>query len=115
MTTTKPRINRQRDASFDFDYHGKILLVAFMAAGIAAGLWVGYRTGGWMWLIAPAIGLLWGFLLLFGTFIILILSQTTTGGTTGIQTYKVLSIWALAFLAHLGLLGYFAYWALSTV
>jgi hypothetical protein len=67
-----------------------------------------------MWLVGPAIGVLWGFLLVLGSSIIFFLSQTTTGGTRrGIETYKVLSIWALGLLTHLGLLGYFAYWALS--
>jgi hypothetical protein len=68
-----------------------------------------------MWLVGPAIGVLRGFLLVLGSSIIFNLSQTTTGSTTGVQTYKVLSIWALGLLTHLGLLGYFACWALSTV
>ena len=113
MAKTKPHMYWQQDDPLN--RYMRILFGVFVVVGIAGGLWVAHRSGGWMWLIAPAIGSLWAFLLVLGSFLILFLSVTTTGGTTGKQTYKVISIWTLGMLAHIGLFGYFAYWALNSV
>ena len=107
MTSPEPRI--QWKQGFRLDRFIAIAFTAFLVAGVAGGLWVGYRTGGWMWLVAPAAAVLWVFLVLLGLAFSFHILAARHSGTSSV----VLSL--LALLTWFGLLGYFAYWALSAV
>ena len=107
MTTPHPRIKQKQE--FRLDLFIAIAFTAFLVAGVAGGLWVGYRTGGWMWLVAPAAAVLWIFLALLGLAFSFHVLAANHRGTSSV----VLSL--LALLSWFSLLGYFAYWALSAV
>ena len=64
MTTPHPRITWKQE--FRLDRFIAIAFTAFLVAGVAGGLLVGYRAGCWMWMVAPAAAVLWAFLVLLG-------------------------------------------------
>ena len=107
MTTPHPRIKQKHGFRLDIFFGNAFK--AFLVAGVAGGLWVGYRTGGWIWLVAPVAAVLWAFLVLIG----LALSFHVLASHSSRTSTVVL--WLLALLTWFGLLGYFAYWALSAI
>ena len=107
MTTPHPPIKKKQE--FRLDLSIAIAFTALLVAGVAGGLWVGYRTGGWMWLVAPAAAVLWAFVVLLGFAFSFHILAARHSGTSSV----ILSL--LALLSWFGLLGYFAYWALTAV
>ena len=100
MTTNTPRKKTS-------DLVLKIIVRGLLVALVASGLWVGYQAGGWMWLVAPAVGVLWFALLFVGCAAFVFIAAAH-------DAKRFYWIIFPSFFVFLGLLGYFARWALTT-